>query len=297
MAAGTTVQVTLPQMGESVAEGTVLEWLKQPGDRVAEGEEIVVISTDKVDAEIPAPVSGVLVAVHASEGETVQSGSVVAEIDPSGEADAAPANGNGNGASPAADVPAGNATGTGPAEAGGELVDIVTPSAGDSVTEATLLEWLVDEGAAVTEGQDLLVVSTDKVDMELPSPASGVLEKRLFGDGDTIHPQEVIGHIRAGSAVTAPASPRAPPPPPRRPRPPTVRPRSRPTPRPRRSPHVPPASRASRSTRSAGPAPRAGSPSRTCSTRRPTAAARAPPSSTRRCAVAPPRSPAGWPRA
>ncbi|WP_022926861.1 multifunctional oxoglutarate decarboxylase/oxoglutarate dehydrogenase thiamine pyrophosphate-binding subunit/dihydrolipoyllysine-residue succinyltransferase subunit [Patulibacter americanus] len=222
MATGTTVQVILPQMGESVAEGTVLEWLKQPGEQVSEGEDLVVISTDKVDAEIPAPASGVLVAVHANEGETVQSGSVVGEIDVSG------AGGGDAGGSAGGDAPSagdGGPSETAPNDAseagavsdgdqkrddtsapgGGELVNVVTPSAGDSVTEATLLEWLVEEGAEVNEGDDLLVVSTDKVDMELPSPASGVLEKKLFGDGDTIHPQEVIGHVRAGAPAAASA--------------------------------------------------------------------------------------------
>ncbi|MGE4426857.1 MAG: biotin/lipoyl-containing protein, partial [Solirubrobacteraceae bacterium] len=81
MAAGTTVQITLPQMGESVSEGTVLEWLKRPGDRVEEGEDLVVISTDKVDAEIPAPASGVLSAVSADEGDTVQAGATIGEIE------------------------------------------------------------------------------------------------------------------------------------------------------------------------------------------------------------------------
>ncbi len=218
MAAGTTVQVTLPQMGESVAEGTVLEWLKRPGDQVTEGEDLVVISTDKVDAEIPAPASGVLLAYLAEEGDTVESGSVVGEIDTAGGGDA---NGDGgdvgtsgstegeSGPSDtevagAEDAPSTNGTG-GSSAGSGDLVDVVTPSAGDSVTEATLLEWLVEEGDAVSEGQDLVVVSTDKVDMELPSPASGVLEKRLFADGDTIHPQEVIGHVRAGAGSSAPA--------------------------------------------------------------------------------------------
>jgi 2-oxoglutarate dehydrogenase E1 component len=216
MATGTTVQVILPQMGESVAEGTVLEWLKQPGEQVSEGEDLVVISTDKVDAEIPAPASGVLVAVHADEGETVQSGSVVGEIDVSGAGGdgGAPSAGDGGpDEHPASDASEAGAVSDGDqkrddtsAPGGGELVNVVTPSAGDSVTEATLLEWLVEEGAEVNEGDDLLVVSTDKVDMELPSPASGVLEKKLFGDGDTIHPQEVIGHVRAGAPAAASAS-------------------------------------------------------------------------------------------
>jgi 2-oxoglutarate dehydrogenase E1 component len=224
MATGTTVQVILPQMGESVAEGTVLEWLKEPGDQVTEGEDLVVISTDKVDAEIPAPASGVLVAVHAPEGETVQSGSVVGEIDPNGGAGgsadggagdassasgpgAAPTSSDASEAGAASDGAAKQADPANTPPAGGELVDIVTPSAGDSVTEATLLEWLVEEGATVEEGADVLVVSTDKVDMELPAPVGGVLEKKLFADGDTIHPQEVIGHIRSGApaAASAPA--------------------------------------------------------------------------------------------
>ncbi|MCK9250560.1 MAG: multifunctional oxoglutarate decarboxylase/oxoglutarate dehydrogenase thiamine pyrophosphate-binding subunit/dihydrolipoyllysine-residue succinyltransferase subunit [Solirubrobacteraceae bacterium] len=182
-------------MGESVSEGTVLEWLKQPGDRVEEGEDLVVLSTDKVDAEIPAPASGTLANVTAAEGDTVQAGATIGEIE---VGDAAP------------DADAGDAGGSDDAgtDAGeGELVDVVTPSAGDSVTEATLLEWLVEEGQAVEEGQDLLVVSTDKVDMELPSPATGVLEKRLFADGDTIHPLEVIGHVRAGAGAAPKAAP------------------------------------------------------------------------------------------
>src|SRR3954463_8556023 len=89
MAVDTTVQVTLPQMGESVSEGTVLEWHKQEGDRVQADETLVEISTDKGDAEIPAPVAGVLVKPHAAEGDTVTAGSVIAEIQPGGAGPAA----------------------------------------------------------------------------------------------------------------------------------------------------------------------------------------------------------------
>ena len=72
----------MPQMGESVTEGTVLEWLKQPGDAVSEGEPLVEVSTDKVDAEVPAPVSGTLVKMLAEPDETVAVGAVLAEIEP-----------------------------------------------------------------------------------------------------------------------------------------------------------------------------------------------------------------------
>ncbi len=81
----TSVQITMPQMGESVTEGTVLGWLKQVGDRVEADEPLVEISTDKVDAEVPAPVSGTLVKILAEADETVQVGSVLGEIEPDGD--------------------------------------------------------------------------------------------------------------------------------------------------------------------------------------------------------------------
>ena len=74
MAVNTTVQVTMPAMGESVTEGTVLEWHKQEGDQVALDEVLVEISTDKVDAEVPSPVAGKIVKVMAGEGDTVEVG-------------------------------------------------------------------------------------------------------------------------------------------------------------------------------------------------------------------------------
>lgn len=78
------IEVPMPQMGESIAEGTVSQWLKQPGDAVERDEPILEISTDKVDAEIPAPAAGTLVDIQVEEGETVEVGTVVAYIDTDG---------------------------------------------------------------------------------------------------------------------------------------------------------------------------------------------------------------------
>ena len=78
------IEVPMPQMGESIAEGTVSKWLKQVGDTVERDEPILEISTDKVDAEIPAPSAGILVEVGVEEGETVEVGTVLALIDPEG---------------------------------------------------------------------------------------------------------------------------------------------------------------------------------------------------------------------
>src|SRR3954470_14980268 len=101
MATRTTVQITLPAMGESVTEGTVLEWRKQVGDRVEADEPIVEVSTDKVDAEVPAPASGTLTAIHAQPDETVAVGAVLGEI----SVDDGRARG-GNGSDPATAAPA-----------------------------------------------------------------------------------------------------------------------------------------------------------------------------------------------
>jgi multifunctional 2-oxoglutarate metabolism enzyme len=88
MAVDTTVQVTMPQMGDSVSEGTVLEWHKQEGDQVSEDETLVEISTDKVDAEVPAPAAGTVAKILAAEGDTIAVGAVLAEIAPDGSAQA-----------------------------------------------------------------------------------------------------------------------------------------------------------------------------------------------------------------
>src|SRR5436190_19473215 len=96
MATRTTVEITLPAMGESVTEGTVLEWRKQVGDHVEADEPIVDVSTDKVDAEVPAPASGTLTAINAEADETVAVGAVLGELSvDAGAPAAAPAEADG----------------------------------------------------------------------------------------------------------------------------------------------------------------------------------------------------------
>src|SRR3954447_22112206 len=118
MATRTTVQITLPAMGESVTEGTVLEWRKQVGDRVEADEPIVDVSTDKVDAEVPAPASGTLTAINVQADEVVAVGAVLGEISVD---DGAPA---------AGDAVAAQAAMESDAKEEGELVDVAIPSMG-----------------------------------------------------------------------------------------------------------------------------------------------------------------------
>src|SRR5271166_4018158 len=96
----TLVKVTLPEMGESVTEGSIVEWRVKPGQWIDAGATLVDVTTDKVDVEVPAPASGVVTVLAAEEGATVPVGAVLAEIDtsaarPEGGAAAAPAAGNG----------------------------------------------------------------------------------------------------------------------------------------------------------------------------------------------------------
>src|SRR4051812_32737545 len=152
MAVNTTIQVTLPAMGESVTEGTVLEWHKQEGDQVEADETLVEISTDKVDAEVPAPASGTVVKIHAAEGDTVEVGAVLAEI-ASGNGASAPA-AKAEAAPEAAEDDAPGGTGS------GQVVDITTPAGGESVTEGTILEWAKAVGDSVDDGETVVEIST-----------------------------------------------------------------------------------------------------------------------------------------
>jgi 2-oxoglutarate decarboxylase len=188
----TSVQITMPQMGESVTEGTVLGWLKQVGDRVEADEPLVEISTDKVDAEVPAPVSGTLVNIAAEADETVQVGSVLGEIEPDGDG-VAPA------AAPDEEPAAGGEQAPAP---GGELVDVAFPEMGDSVAEGTVLEWRVKPGDSVAVDDPLVEISTDKVDAEVPSPVAGRIAEILVEADQTVAVGSVLCRIAAGAGAT-----------------------------------------------------------------------------------------------
>ncbi|MFC8919461.1 2-oxoglutarate dehydrogenase, E2 component, dihydrolipoamide succinyltransferase [Streptomyces sp. NPDC057116] len=219
------VSVTLPALGESVTEGTVTRWLKAEGERVEADEPLLEVSTDKVDTEIPAPASGVLASIKVAEDETVEVGAELAVIDdgsgapaaapaPAAEAAAAPAQEAPAPAAeaPAAPAPAAEAPAPAAAPAGGaEGTDVVLPALGESVTEGTVTRWLKEVGEEVTEDEPLLEVSTDKVDTEIPAPASGVLLEIVVGEDETAEVGAKLAVIGApGAAPAAAPAPAAP---------------------------------------------------------------------------------------
>src|SRR3954449_985432 len=192
MAVDTTVQVVMPAMGDSVSEGTILEWHKEEGDRVSEDETIVEISTDKVDAEVPAPAAGTVVKVHVAEGDTVTVGALLAEIAP------------GNGAAPVeADEPEAAPPAEDGAAAAGEAVEITMPAMGESVSEGVILEWAKQPGDAIEADETIVEISTDKVDAEVPAPASGVMEEIIAQAGETVTVGQVIGRMKSGTEASA----------------------------------------------------------------------------------------------
>src|SRR3954454_22802527 len=192
MAVNTTVEVVMPPMGDSVSEGSILEWHRQEGDEISEDKTLVEISTDKVDAEVPAPVSGTVVKIHAAEGDTVGVGSVLAEIAPT----------NGSGPAIDADEPEADASDDGPGEAA--VIEIEMPAMGESVSEGTILEWAKQPGDSVVEDETIVEISTDKVDAEVPAPTSGTLTEVLADAGDTVTVGQVIARMTSGNGA-APA--------------------------------------------------------------------------------------------
>lgn len=235
----------MPQMGESVMEGTVIEWTKNVGDKVEVDETLLEIATDKVDSEVPSPESGVLVEILVEADETVEVGQPIAII----ETDAEEAEGaSGNGKSEKTDSeeeenseeaekektektekkeeekkskkPASEEKETktgeepqdqdeGTDEDDGERIEIVMPQMGESVMEGEIIEWAKKVGDKVEVDETLLEIATDKVDTEVPSPESGTLVEILVEAGETVEVGQPIAIVATGKAAKAePEKPR-----------------------------------------------------------------------------------------
>ncbi|VEG25842.1 2-oxoglutarate dehydrogenase, E2 component, dihydrolipoamide succinyltransferase [Actinomyces howellii] len=201
--------VTMPALGESVTEGTVSSWLKKVGDTVEADEPLLEVATDKVDTEVPSPVSGTILEIRVAEDETVAVGTVLAVIgDP---AEAAPP-------APAAPEPATTTTEPAPEPAGApeaapagqaQGAEVTMPALGESVTEGTVSSWLKKVGDTVEADEPLLEVATDKVDTEVPSPVSGTILEIRVAEDETVAVGTVLAVI-GDPAEAAPPAPAAP---------------------------------------------------------------------------------------
>ncbi|WP_217914958.1 multifunctional oxoglutarate decarboxylase/oxoglutarate dehydrogenase thiamine pyrophosphate-binding subunit/dihydrolipoyllysine-residue succinyltransferase subunit [Miltoncostaea marina] len=202
-----TIQVLLPELGESVTEGTVVEWRVAEGDVVEAGQTLLDVTTDKVDVEVPAPAAGRVSRIVVAPGDTIEVGALLAEL-AAGDTAGGAANGGG-GSAPAPAAPSGDGASAAPA-ADGPPVPIVLPDM-ESVTEGTVVEWRVAVGDAVEADQVVLEVSTDKVDLEVPAPVAGRLLSIAVPAGETFTVGQPLGEIAPGAGGAAPApSPAAP---------------------------------------------------------------------------------------
>jgi pyruvate dehydrogenase E2 component (dihydrolipoamide acetyltransferase) len=202
--------VVMPQMGESITEGTLTKWLKKPGDTVARDEPLFEISTDKVDAEIPSPAAGTLGEIKVQEGATVTINTVVCTINEDGAAaaPAAPKTDTAAAAPFAKDVATPPPAATPVAEAGAATgTEVMMPQMGESITEGTITKWLKKVGDTVARDEPIFEISTDKVDAEIPSPVAGTLTEIKVQEGATVTVNTVVAVIGGGAAAPKSAAP------------------------------------------------------------------------------------------
>ena len=187
-------EVRVPTLGESVTEATVATWFKKPGDSVAQDEMLCELETDKVTVEVPSPAAGTLADIVAAEGETVGVDALLANIS--------------EGASAAAPAPTATPAAA-PASDAGVAVDVMVPTLGESVSEATVSTWFKQVGDTVQQDEMLCELETDKVSVEVPAPASGTLTEILAAEGTTVAAGgklAVMGGASASASAAAPAA-------------------------------------------------------------------------------------------
>ena len=215
--------VVMPQLGESVTEGTVTRWLKNVGDSIKVDEAIVEVSTDKVDTEIPSPVAGVLLEIKAAQDAVIPVGGVMAIIGESGSvAPSAPAVSAPVVQTPPpapkpepviekpvlqTPAPTPVAQPVAAPAAGGSTVNVLLPQLGESVTEGTITRWLKNVGDKVSIDEAIVEISTDKVDTEIPSPSAGVISEIRVAQDQVALVGAILAVIStsASAAVSAPA--------------------------------------------------------------------------------------------
>ena len=206
----------MPALGESVTEGTVTRWLKAEGDHVALDEPLLEVSTDKVDTEIPSPAAGVLQKILVAVDSVAPVGAELALIADGASAPATPTPPAASTPAPVAAAPVAPAPApvtptpatpapAAPTATSGASTAVVMPALGESVTEGTVTRWLKNVGDSVAVDEPLLEVSTDKVDTEIPSPASGVLLSIDVSVDSTVAVGTKLASIGASGATPAPA--------------------------------------------------------------------------------------------
>jgi 2-oxoglutarate dehydrogenase E2 component (dihydrolipoamide succinyltransferase) len=206
-----TIEIRVPTLGESVTEATVATWFKKPGDAVAVDEMLCELETDKVTVEVPSPAAGTMGDIVAAEGDTVGVNALLATLgEGAGAAPAAPPAASAAPVAAAKSAPISTPAATPAARptSGSGNTDVMVPTLGESVTEATVSTWFKKVGDTVAQDEMLCELETDKVSVEVPSPTAGVLAEILAAEGATVAAASKLAVISgaAGAPALAPAA-------------------------------------------------------------------------------------------
>jgi 2-oxoglutarate dehydrogenase E2 component (dihydrolipoamide succinyltransferase) len=198
--------VKVPASGESVTSANVARWHKANGDTVHKGDILVTLETDKVSNELEAAADGVL-EILVGEGEEVPIGALIARIGGSGSTSAPATSAAPAAAAPADPTPAPAAAAapaaSTPSASHAGNVEIRVPASGESVTSANVASWRKKDGDAVSKGEVLVVLETDKVSNELEAPASGTL-KILVPEGEEVGIGTLIATVDTAHSTATP---------------------------------------------------------------------------------------------
>lgn len=183
----------MPDLGEGILEGEIVQWLVAEGDTVEADAPLVEIQNDKMVQEVPSPQAGKITKLFVAEGEVVNVGEDLVEFD-------------GDGASPAVEAPTQEATPAAPAASAGAFT-FNLPDLGEGMVEGEVVQWLVAEGDAIEEDAPLVEIQNDKMVQEVPSPVAGTISKILVAEGNVATVGEALVEIASDSAPAQEASP------------------------------------------------------------------------------------------
>ena len=212
------LEFKLPDIGEGVHEGEIVRWIVAEGASVNEDDPVVEVMTDKATVEIPAPASGVVSKHLCAEGDVANVGDVIFIIESGAAAVAETA----EAAAPVVEAPVAAPVVSAPAVSApapatsGATFEFKLPDIGEGVHEGEIVRWIVSEGDTVAEDDPVVEVMTDKATVEIPAPASGIVQSTLVAEGEVAKVGDVIfvlatsgGGAAAPVAAPAPAAPAA----------------------------------------------------------------------------------------
>ncbi|KAL7489560.1 hypothetical protein ACHAW6_015217 [Cyclotella cf. meneghiniana] len=197
------IKITMPALSSTMKEGRVVSWLKSEGDAIEAGEAIMVVESDKADMDVEAFEDGFLAKILTGEGESAEVGAVVALVASSEEDIAAVASGGGAAApaaAPVVEAAAPVAASAAVAEPDFDFSKLDMPALSSTMKEGKVVSWLKSEGDKVEAGEAIMVVESDKADMDVEAFEDGYIAAIITGEGETALVGTPVALIAANEA-------------------------------------------------------------------------------------------------